>query len=358
MSQDAEMMVQTGRFEIKPAVASTLPRRYLIWFGVQTAATLLLSTVIPRLGPAEYALCIAMGLGASFTRLASLPWSPLVVAVSLLAVAVSNALGQNGLPAGAAIIGAALALLEPDGRRPWKVAATGLTLAALAPAAWWMAHVLGDVVPHWLELGGTAAFYALVCALVLAVPSLSWRPVARIPSLGRIRADLKEPYRGPCERAWELDQSVSRYTPDRETRDGLGEVAAWIYRLSSALQVLDQELEKIPLDEIQRRIETASQAIEGTDDVYTRERRQATLRHLEGLKRHRDALVLERQRTESLVDYALATLEEARTSLVTSRQIPGHTVPEGIDEVLGRLRSYSAQEEARRNTALELDKVP
>ena len=358
MRNPTNVLVRTGRLAFKQETTADLPRRILIWFLVQTVVTLVLAWAIPRVGPADYLLCIAIGLGAAATRLRFLLYAPLVIALSLLASAGALYLGFAGLASGAAILGLGLALQEHGSTHPIRILITAITASILAPLGYLVAHLLSDVVPYWLQLPATSAFCALICAQTLTVMGLDWRPVARIPQLARIRTALKAPYRAACERAWELDRNVGRYTPDRETREGLGEVAAWIYRLSLTLQMLDQELEKVPQQEIQRRIETADQAAKDTEDVYTRERRQATQRHLEGLLRHREALALERERTESLVDYALATLEEARTSLVSSRQMPGHTVPEGIDEVLGRLRSYSTQEEARRNTALELDRIP
>jgi len=351
-------LLRTGRPEMKSTTAATVSRRVLAWTVVQTTATLLLAWAIPHIGPPDYLLVLAMGLGAASTRRRALLYAPLTLTVALLATATALYFGGSGLAAGAAVVGAGVGIADTGREHPWRTVNGALAAASLASVGYVLAHLFSETVPKWLELPFVASFTALLCALTLVVQGMGWKAVARIPSLTRIRDSLKEPYRAACERAWELDRNVGRYTPDRVTREGLGEVAAWVYRLSLTLQTLDHELAQVPTESIRARIEASARAAAETQDAYTAERRQATQRHLEGVLRHREALALERERTESLVEYALATLEESRTGLVSSREMPGHATPEGISEVLDRLRSHATQEVARRNTALELEKVP
>lgn len=275
----------------------------------------------------------------------------------LAATAGALYVGISGLFGAGLVTGLGLAASRVGAREPWKLAETALAGAVLAPLGHLAAHGLGPHMPTWLAPGLTAFVASLVSAQTLFFLDLDWREMARIPSPRRIRATLRDPFRSACLRAHELDGSLRRYAPDRATREGLGEIAAWIYRLSLSLQAMDDELEELPEEHIQHRIATMEEAAAGTGDSFTRDRRHAAQRHLEGLLRHRHALVVEKERTESLVEYAMATLEEARTSLFYTRRVPGHPTPRGVDEVLDRLRSYSAEETARRDAVRELEQV-
>ena len=357
MNMPIERRAGPGRYRLAPATIRSLPRRLLSWSLWQTAALLLLSALTSFAAP-EYAVAIALGVGASATRPRHLLFSPILVAATVLATASALALNLSGLLGAGLMAGAGVALLEHGRRDKWRILNTGLAASVLVPLGYHGAQQLTNILPAWSILPVTTIVFATVCAQVLIVMGLDWNPIARVPSPRRIRATLRPSYREPCLRAWELDRNLEKIAPDRDTREGLAEIGVWTYRLSLSLQSLDEELEHLALNDIQKRIDTTRESLGSTDDPYTRERRQATLRHLEGLLRHRDALVLERERTESLVDYALATLEEARTGLIYTHRMPGAGAPDGIDEVLSRLRSYSAQEVARRETVRELEKVP
>ena len=78
---------------------------------------------------------------------------------------------------------------------------------------------------------------------------------------------------------------------------------------------------------------------------------------LDVLARHREQVELERRRTESLQEYALAYLEEARMGLVLARALPGERSPDRLDEVLTRLREHAKDGDNRRRTAREVQKV-
>ena len=69
------------------------------------------------------------------------------------------------------------------------------------------------------------------------------------------------------------------------------------------------------------------------------------------------AIQTERQRTEALVDYALAFLEEARAGLAIARELPGEASPDRLPEVLGRLRDHATEGDVRRRTNREMGKI-
>ena len=84
---------------------------------------------------------------------------------------------------------------------------------------------------------------------------------------------------------------------------------------------------------------------------------QATAEHLKRLLEHRAAIAVERGRTDALVEYALAFLEEARAGLAVARELPGEAIPDRLPEVLGRLRTQARDGDARRRTVRELDRL-
>ena len=102
-------------------------------------------------------------------------------------------------------------------------------------------HQLG-AVPQALGQAGTAA---LIMSQVPLFSTLRYRSSDRIPAPHRLKARLQAAYRAPCLQAWRLDRELAREAPDPDTRDGLGEVAAWVYRLQVTLQRLDAEIEAI-----------------------------------------------------------------------------------------------------------------
>jgi len=307
------------------------------------------------LGASAYAPAVAIGIAACTTRPRHLPFAIAAVPATVLAVAAALAMGLPAWSTAGLVGGLAAAWLTIGHRQPWRLLNGALAGAALLPAGLLLQHHLTAVLPVGLALPVTTLLASLMTALLLVVVAVDWRPLARIPSPRRIRSTLAPQYRDPCLKAWEHDRVVRSMAPDRETRDGLGEVAAWVYRLSLGLQEQDSELGLLSQEDIGDRIEAARKAVYETDDPYTRDRRQATLRHLERMEQHRDALALERQRTESLVEYALATLAEARAGLAFSRRGVGGPAPEGIDQVLQRLRAHATAEAARRDTARELE---
>jgi hypothetical protein len=349
----SEELTRQGRFALTRRELPTLPQRALSWTLWQTAVWLGLGVF----GLATHALApaLAIGVAACTTRPRHLPLALLVVPAVGLSTAAAVALGLPAWSAAGLAGGLAAGWLELGRRRPWRLVNASLAGAALLPRGLLVQQQLAGVLPAGLAWPLTTLMASVITALTLVVVAVDWRSLARIPSPRRIRSTLAPRYQEPCLQAWEHDQVVRGMAPDEETRDGLGEVAAWVYRLSMGLQEQDSELGQLSQEDIGQRLAAARAAVDATDDAYTRDRRQATLRHLERMEQHRDALALERQRTESLVDYALATLEEARAGLAFSRRGAGGAAPEGIDQVLHRLRAHANAEAARRDTARELE---
>ena len=355
MATRTEALSTRGRFELAPAATLRLPLRTASWALWQGAAWLGLAAL--DLGETAWAPALALGVGACAGRPRHLPFLPLVLPAVCFAGWAAGSLGLPGWSAAGLTAGLCAGLLE-TGRRPaWRLANAALGGAALFPAALRVQADLSAALPGVLALPLATLTASLLCALVLPLLAIEWRPVARIPSPRSIRATLAPRYQGACLKAWEHDRVVREMAPDRETREGLGEVAAWVYKLSVAMQDQDQELSLLSAEDIAGRVESARAAVARTDDPYTRDRRQATLRHLELMERHRDALALERQRTESLLEYAMATLAEARAGLAFTRKGSTGPAPEGLDQVLARLRAHADDEAARRDSLRELEVV-
>ncbi|MFH1467805.1 MAG: hypothetical protein ABIO70_25695 [Pseudomonadota bacterium] len=353
MNTPTEALSSQGRFDLAPAATLQLPRRLLTWTLWQAAAWLAL--VALGLSGSLWAPVLALGLAASTARPRHLPLAVVVVPLVVAAAWLASLASLPVWSAAGLVAGLCAAWLELGRRPKWRLLNAALAGAALFPLAVVTQRALALALPPVLASPISILTASLLPALTLAVMAVDWRAVARIPSPRRIRATLAARYRDPCLKAWETDRVVRGMAPDRETREGLGEVAAWVYRLSLALQEQDQELELLAGEGITEKVEAARAAVYATDDPYTRDRRQATLRHLELMEQHAEALALERQRTESLLDYASATLAEARAGLAFSRKGAGFPAPEGLDQVLGRLRAHATEEAARRDTARELE---
>lgn len=349
--QTLDNIHRTGNLYIEEKSIASLPKRELTWTVLQAGISygLILS---PLFEAGDYLVpTIALGITAAATKLRSI-WSlPLAALVPATAYAAHLA----GLPeaslAGLAA-GAAVGILTNKSK--WRTLNTALAGAALLPIGQYAATQILTSIPGSIGLVTSLLVSALITAQIILVSDTDFKPIIRIPSARVIRATLEKPYQESCLKALDHDQAIQKDAPDKVTRDGLGEIAAWVYHLALSMQTQDKELNSQSDEELSQRLISAKDAIENAGDNYIKERRQATLKHLETMVRHRQSLRLERERTESLSDYALATLEEARAGLALSRQLPGAHTPEGINEVLQRLRSHTSEESAKRQTAREL----
>ncbi len=338
-----------SRYELPSQDGRRLLRRQLAWASAQalTFGGLALTGLD---GDPTLSLAIATGVGVAAARPARVYLLPLVL---VFVVAATLLLAGLGLPAAVAAGAAAgIAVGGGDGVARIESLLAGVAGAGIGLFA---ADRLGllDAFSPTAALW-TGAVVGLCTAQALLPGALRWSLPTRIPSPGRIQVTLAAPYRAAAMRAWQLDQSFDGQAPDRVTRAGLSEVAAWVYRLALTLQTLDTDLSRIDPISVGARLFALRDG--GPDeDPFIRERRQGTASHLERLLEHRATLALERARTESLQDYALAYLEEARAGLSLARVLPGEHTPESLGIVLEKLRAHAAESGARRQTAREIE---
>lgn len=300
---------------------------------------------------------LALGLGALLPYLRTPGRAAMGVLTTVAATWFGDFIGLSPVLLGGFAAGLALAWVSGPSTW-WRSLMLGLAVAAGSGLGLWAASVL---TAYGASEGWAMGLSGALCGLVASnagwVAALRWIAADRVPTPGTVRATLVEKHREPALRAWKIDQALASQAPDAETRDGLGEVAAWVYRLAWSGQTIERELAAIEGDGLVARVEAARTAAQSAEDTFTRERREAALRHLEQLVAHRDALALEAQRTAALQDYALAFLEQARGGLALSRLSPGEHVPERLTDVLGRLRSHAQDGDARRRTVRQLSSL-
>ncbi|MEL6347710.1 MAG: hypothetical protein AAFV53_31685 [Myxococcota bacterium] len=350
-----------GRYRFADDSTRTLMRRQISWplwqGGVFGALTFLgLATIQPAMA---VAVSLAVTVLACYPRQFSKagPVALALVAGVWLAGTISASTAISGLQVltAGALLGAGLSWLEKAPLDRWRLIQTSLAGMATAGLGWWAAtRLLGGlpVEPLYAALHG--ALFGLLACQGMVIAALRYRTAQRIPSPHRIKATLRPDYQPPCLKAWRLDRELAAQAPDPETRDGLGEVAAWIYKLQWSLQMMDREIDEISDMDLHSRIARIYEEAEQCDDDFTRERRLAAAGHLQQLAGHRDALILERQRMAALVEYAAAYQEEARAGLVLARLQPGDYVPARLDDVLTRLRNHSQKQIAERKTVREM----
>ncbi|MCK6525353.1 hypothetical protein L6R49_28440 [Myxococcota bacterium] len=301
---------------------------------------------------------LAVGLAFGLALGAVRPWAPLLVP-AFMALTLGAALGADRIGAPSVVVTALVAGLvlgarrAPEGDGPWFYALNaGLAAAMGAGLLAWAAARAG-----FNEATPQLAASAFGAGLGLWPGTLRFREVTPLPTAASLAASLPEPYVQAPTRALELYNAVQTGKVDPETLDGLAEVLRWIVRLAESLRTLDEDLRAADPVSLRERAEAAIHEAETSDDEFIRDRRLATAKHLEQILRHREQVELERRRTESLQEYALAYLEEARMGLVLARALPGERSPDRLDEVLMRLREHAKDGDNRRRTAREVQKV-
>lgn len=358
---------------MKPAEAPpirTLARATLSMVGLAEApavqlrwvATVALFSLWPLPGYALPQTLLALGLGVAASLRGALPArvsaAAGVVGAGYLGALVERsqlggpfsplALGPGALLA-AGFVGGALALRDEKTDRHTLVQGGLLGALGMGLGAWAAVQLTGG-------LSGPLAMglLALLASAAVFARALRWSEVSRPESVEKVEAALALPYRVSGLRAAALDAEIERRAPDLAARDGLGEVAAWVIRLQWTTQELDRDIAQIDLPALDQRLTALTAELDQTEDPFTRERKRATISHLNQLLGHRGALLRERDRAGALSDYALAFLEEARAGLAVARLTPGDHVPNSLPDVLDRLRTFSAEQEVQRRGAREL----
>lgn len=369
----------TTRVQIDPAIQGSLVSRQLAWASVMGIGTLLSVSALAAWPDVGFAL--ALGLGAAVSSPRQLHKGLLVTAGVMAATLLAGVPGDGSstlslwlspgiaaawagrslagaqILAGGAAAGFGIAWLSGP-REPQRFAQVALAGAATAGLGAWAAGALvpGTLHPALVHLA-EGAIAGFVSSQVLTVGALRFRSVKRPPGPRRVKGTLQERYRAPCLRAHTLDAALAQRCPDDETRDGLGEVAAWVYGLQWTLQRIDNEVRDLDEAALLEKIANLATEAAAANDAFTADRKLATVRHLERLLEHVHGLVEERGRTAALADYAGAYLEEARVGLALAHLQPGDHTPPGLDDVLGRLRSHGEEQDAHRRTAREVAAV-
>ena len=237
----------------------------------------------------------------------------------------------------------------------------GLVLALFVALGWVLCQTLwpNAVAPplfYWASIISTCTSFTLWHALFKSVE------VTRIPTKRIIRRELAEAYRPTCLQALHLDTEIAEECDDTESRDGLGEVAAWVYRLQWTLQRFDRELECQNEIDIHTRLQHAQAYATETRDAYTKERHHATIHQLHRLKKHREKIAVERERALALVDFAMVNLQEARAQFVGSSAAwdPSSTLRAGCTQSITKLvaRSNSRPLVRTRDVATVSESLP
>lgn len=333
-----------------------LPRHQGLWVAGSVLTTLVVALLTPLwvLSP-DLALTLAIAGGASVVNPQKLWAAPIVAAAVTLGGLLFTLVGLPAVIGSGALAGALATWLLPRRTNWLDLVHGGLGgLAGSSLGLWAAISLVPSSWPVWLASIATAAIVGLIGSQGLLPSALRFDDRPPLPSMREIQRDLKSTYRPQVFKALDLYRSSLKQSPDRDTQQGMAEIAVWVFRLQVAMQTHDQELAQIDPVRVQQRIEQYRDLPDGTDE-FTRKQRRATADHLERLLEHREAIAIERDRTEALVDYALAFLEEARAGLAVARELPGEAAPDRLPEVLERLRDQARQGDARRRTARELE---
>lgn len=334
---------------------AAVPRRQGTWLAVQILTAGILA--LTGLWASQPSLALAISLGAGVSLINPRKWwaVPLVIAAVSLSGLAFDALRWPAVLGAGATAGVFAAWLLPEPTDLLDAIHGGLGTAAGAAIGLWAAVSL---LPATSSILVTALVSAAAVALVSSqglVPLALRFDYPSLPSRGKIKRTLQLRYRDPVFKAFDLFRSTKSKAPDTESRRGLAEIATWVYRLQVTLQTLDRNLDTIDPVSTRERIRSFEEEL--VEDAFTRDRRQATATHLRRLLDHREAIAKEHHRTEALVDYALAFLEEARAGLAVAQTLPGESSPDRLREVLHRLRTHAADGNARRATARELQQM-
>ncbi len=346
-----------GALERSHVALEQIPRRQGLWVaGSAVTALLTAATSLWALQP-EIALTLCIAVGAGLVNPQRLWASPFVIAGVTVTGLVCFLVGVPSVIGAGLAAGLLATWLLPHRSDAVDLLNGGLGgLAGSSLGLWAATSLLPSSLPVAIAAVLTAGIVGLVGSQALLPAAIRFDRESRLPTVREVQRALKVRYRPPVFRALDLYKNSLAQAPDGETWRGLAEVATWVLRLQLTRQALDAELAEIDPESVRGRIAKLEEHPAELDD-FTRERRQATATHLERLLEHRDVIKTESQRTEALVDYALAFLEEARAGLAIARRLPGEALPDRLPEVLQRLRSHTQAGDARRRTARELSSL-
>ena len=338
-----------------------LPREVIAWVCAQAAVSALCAVA----GLWADAPAAAMALSLSAGVVAARPqrwWAAPVVLAAALAVSLGlHDLQWPSIIGVGAVVGIAAIHMLPGPHHALDTlngALAGIVFAglgllvsdALSPAG-----IQGVSAPSAALLQGGVA--GLISAGTLLPRALRFE-VRGIPSTRAVERTLEPQFRRPVVQAAQIVASARQHSLDNTTRAGLEEVVRWVFSLQETRQTLSHEAQRIDVADVNTRLQAAESTEADASDTFMKERQRATAAHLKRILHHRERMVDEERRNGALVDYALAFLEEARSGLTLSQQLPGEASPDQLPEVLDRLRTQAADGSARRKTAREVHRLP
>mgnify|MGYP007063719163 CR=1 FL=1 len=295
---------------------------------------------------------ILAGLTATIRR----PWAwPIVLVGASCTYVLANWMMLNSvipIATSTALIGL---LTVQDREDRWAISRKALLSAASAGAGMWLIQFPQFLTPSGWFSAAIAPAWVGACGVVWTLKWPKIREAIILPSWSQVNRVLRPEFREPVRCAFQFYWKTRTNAPDVETRNGLKEVALWVFTLQKFTQKLTTQLNAIDPQQVRERIEKHKKMV--SNDPFTVERRVATVDHLNRLLSHRETMLVEIERTAAIVDYALAFLEEANASITVSLNDPGAYVPERLPTVLKKLRDYSIDQQAQKQTDREISNI-
>lgn len=227
-----------------------------------------------------------------------------------------------------------------------------LGIASVLGMASWIAPFTNDNIIVSICSCGFLAVLTHNAPLFAQIPLPHSSHKATLPNTFELFTKLRGPFRQPVYRAILLCRQARTQVSDRHTRAGLIEIVRWVFRLQQVANRLTVRIESIHVEEIYKQMNAHKNS--RSSDALTLERKKETQKHLEKLLQHRDSMALEIERTEAMVEFANAFLEEVNASLYLSKTRNYSFQPDRLPDVLHRLRSHAIGESARSQTQIEL----
>lgn len=346
MAEPAEFLPTPPRHD--DAALSRLPLAQLRWATAQAAAGAAALWWAEPVSP-EWLLVALLALGSAAVVAPDLKQATIALLSTFAAGALAAGVGLPPFLGAAPAAGAAAAggLATPVDRMDRVNAALGVL--AGAALGLWAAARLAPLAGGWATVAAAALVGMGASQGLFPVAWRHDRPM--LPGRLTLVRALDKAHLGPVQRAFALYRGMADEVPDVTTRRGVHEVALWVFRLQGRRQALLSEAVAVEPEAVSARL--AALAASAESDAFTRDRIVATETHLRRLLEHHAEMIQEANRTASLVDYALAFLEESRAGLILGRLRPGADTPE-LGEVLHRLRGHATTRAAVTRTRREL----
>ena len=227
-----------------------------------------------------------------------------------------------------------------------------LCLAILLGGVSWFPSIM-NATP-WMSFTAPAIVGALSYVsfdIMRHVPDIG-HSKKHLPSSFEIVTRIRPQFRQPVYRAIVLCRHAHKQVTDAQTKADLVEIVRWVFTLQHVADQLTTHIQSIDVPSIHSQLALHQQ--HQSSDELTLERKKGTQKHLCRLLEHREAMLIEVERTHAMVEFANAFLEEANASLYLTLHQSYPCQPSRLPDVLYRLRNHAVGESARRQTQLEL----